>query len=61
MVFDSSVAVGRIFKDFLPIKPGSFSPSEVWVDCREKRELAVKSRFLRLIKVPHLKMSGLEI
>ena len=38
---------GRPIKDFLPIKPGNFSPSEVWVDCRQKRELAMKTRFSR--------------
>merc|ERR1712218_276333 len=38
---------GRPVKDFLPIKPGNFSPSEVWVDCRQKRELAMKTRFSR--------------
>ena len=43
----AQLVFGRPIKDFLPIKPGSFSPSEVWVDCREKRELAMKSRFSR--------------
>ena len=43
----AQLVFGRPIKDFLPIKPGNFSPSEVWVDCREKRELAMKSRFAR--------------
>ena len=38
---------GRPIRDFLPIRPGEFSPAEVWVDCREKRELAMKSRIRR--------------
>ena len=28
-------------------RPGQFSPSEVWIDMREKRELALRERFLR--------------
>ena len=43
----AQLVFGRPIKDFLPIKPGHFSPSEVWVDCREKRELAMKARFSR--------------
>ena len=35
---------GRPIRDFLPIRPGKFSPSEVWVDCAEKRELAMRRR-----------------
>lgn len=38
---------GRPIRDFLPIRPGEFSPAEVWIDCREKRELAMKSRIRR--------------
>ena len=38
---------GRPIRNFLPIKPGQFSPSEVWVDCKEKRELAMRKRVLR--------------
>ena len=38
---------GRPIKDFLPIKQENLSPSEVWVDCRQKRELAMKMRFSR--------------
>ena len=43
----AQLVFGRPIRDFLPIKPGNFSPSEVWVDCREKRELAMKARFSR--------------
>ena len=43
----SQLVFGRPIKDFLPVKPGAFSPSEVWVDCREKRELAMRQRVLR--------------
>ena len=35
---------GRPIRDFLPIRPGSFKPSDVWVDCAEKRELALRHR-----------------
>ena len=38
---------GRPIRDFLPIKPGHFSPSEVWIDSREKRELALRDRVTR--------------
>ena len=31
----------------MPVRPGDFSPSEVWIDNREKRELAMRKRFLR--------------
>ena len=43
----SQLIFGRPIRDFLPIRPGQFSPSEVWVDCRETRELALKNRFLK--------------
>ena len=35
---------GRPIRDFQPILPGKFKPSEVWVDCGEKRELAMRHR-----------------
>ena len=35
---------GRPIRDFLPIRPDLYKPSEVWVDCREKRELALRHR-----------------
>ena len=35
---------GRPIRDFQPIRPGQFRPAEVWVDCAEKRELAMKTR-----------------
>ena len=34
----AQLVFGRPIRDFLPIKPGQFSPSEVWIDCRESRE-----------------------
>ena len=43
----SQLIFGRPIRDFLPIKPNQFSPSEVWIDNREKRELAFKHRLLR--------------
>ena len=43
----SQVLFGRPIRDFLPIQPGQFSPSEVWIDCREKRELAFRNRLFR--------------
>ena len=43
----AQLVFGRPIRDFLPIKPGQFSPSEVWVDTREKRELALRERVLR--------------
>ena len=38
---------GRPIRDFLPVRPGDFSPSEVWIDNREKRELAKRKRLIR--------------
>ena len=38
---------GRPIRDFIPVRPGDFSPSEVWIDDREKRELAMRKRFVR--------------
>ena len=35
---------GRPIRDFLPVKPGQFCPSDVWVDCRERRELALRHK-----------------
>ena len=43
----AQLVFGRPIRDFLPIKPGQFSPSEVWMDTREKRELALRERFLK--------------
>ena len=43
----AQLVFGRPIKDFLPIRPGDFSPSEVWIDNREKRELAMRKRFVR--------------
>ena len=43
----AQLVFGRPIRDFLPIKPGQFSPSEVWIDTREKRELALRERFLK--------------
>ena len=43
----SQLVFGRPIRDFLPIKPGQFSPSNVWVDSRETRELALRNRFIK--------------
>ena len=43
----SQLVFGRPIRDFLPIKPGEYSPSEVWVDSRETRELALRNRFIK--------------
>ena len=43
----AQLVYGRPIRDFLPIRPGQWSPSEVWVDCREKRELAMRTRIMR--------------
>ena len=43
----SQLIFGRPIRDFLPIKPGQYSPAEVWVDGRETRELALRKRFIR--------------
>ena len=43
----SQLVFGRPIRDFLPIKPGQYSPSDVWVDSRETRELALRNRFIR--------------
>ena len=38
----AQLVFGRPIRDFLPVRPGDFSPSEVWIDNREKRELAMR-------------------
>ena len=43
----SQLVFGRPIRDFLPIKPGQYSPSDVWIDSRETRELALRNRFIR--------------
>ena len=43
----AQLVFGRPIRDFLPIRPGNFSPSEVWIDNREKRELAHRHRILK--------------
>ena len=35
---------GRPIRDHLPVKPGLFQPSEVWVTARDQRELALRQR-----------------
>ena len=34
----AQLVFGRPIRDFLPVKPGMFKPSEVWIDNAEKRE-----------------------
>ena len=43
----TKMVFGRPIRDFLPIKPGKFSPAKVWVDTTEKRELTLRERVLR--------------
>ena len=43
----SQLVFGRPIRDFLPIRPGEYKPSEVWVDSRETRELALRNRLIR--------------
>ena len=43
----AQLVYGRPMRDFLPIRPGDFSPSEVWIDNHEKRELAMRKRIIR--------------
>ena len=43
----SQLVFGRPIQNFLPIKPGQFSPAEVWIDCRESREVALRNRFIK--------------
>ena len=40
----AQLVFGRPIRDFLPVQPNMFKPSEVWVDNAEKRELAMKKR-----------------
>ena len=40
----AQLVFGRPIRDFLPVKPGMFKPSEVWIENVEKRELAMKKR-----------------
>ena len=35
---------GRAIRDHLPVKPGLFKPSEVWITTRDQRELALRHR-----------------
>ena len=41
----SQLVFGRPIRDFLPIKPGQYKPSDVWVNSRETRELALRKSF----------------
>ena len=43
----AQLVFGRPIRDFLPVRPGDFSPSEVWIDNREKRELAMRKRIMK--------------
>ena len=43
----SQLVFGRPIRDFLPIKPGQFTPSDVWVNNRETRELALRNRVIK--------------
>ena len=43
----AQLVFGQPIRDFLPIKPGKFSPSEDWIFCRESRELALRKRLQR--------------
>ena len=43
----AQMVFGRPIQDFMPIRRGDFSPSEVWIDDREKRELAMRKHFVR--------------
>ena len=43
----SQLVFGRPIRDFLPIKPGQYKPSDVWVNSRETRELALRNRLIR--------------
>ena len=38
---------GQFGTFYLPIKPGQYSPAEVWVDCRETREVALWNRLVK--------------
>ena len=39
----SQLVFSRPIRDFLPIRSGHYSPSEVWVDCQETRELVFRN------------------
>ena len=43
----AQLVFGRPIRDFLPVRPGDFSPSDVWIDNREKRELAMRKRIMK--------------
>ena len=43
----AQMVFGRPIRDFLPVRPEIFKPSEVWIDTREKRELAMRKRVMR--------------
>lgn len=43
----AQMVFGRPIRDFLPVRPGAFEPSEVWIDNREKQELAMRKRVIR--------------
>ena len=38
---------GRPIKDTMPVRPGNYNPSDVWVNCREQRELALRHKVIR--------------
>ena len=38
---------GRPIKDMMPFKSGLYKPSEVWVTCREQRELALRQKVIK--------------
>ena len=44
---------GRLIMDFQPISPGQFRPKEAWVDCAEKRELAMRHRLSMGVRYGH--------
>ena len=43
----AQIIFGRPVRDFLPVKPGLYTPSDVWMNNAEKRELALKKRLCR--------------
>ena len=38
---------GRPIKDTLPVRPGDYNPSEVWIHCRKQRELALRHKVIK--------------
>ena len=38
---------GRPIKDTMPVKPGEFNPSDVWINCRVARELALRHKVIK--------------